>query len=128
MAVPKGTPPDDLLDPGFWSNVAPSLLVGDWIRAVADDGTFEGLLSVRAVSGPGHGRLNNRALVAMLNSWKFDAIDPTATAVVTHRVEHRGVHSKWSIVAMADGAIVKDGFPDEEAARSALTAFLKAQS
>ena len=40
VAVPKGTPPDDLLDPGFWSNVAPSLLVGDWIRAVADDGTL----------------------------------------------------------------------------------------
>jgi hypothetical protein len=127
IAIPKGTAFEDVLSPDYWSLVAPSMLVGDWIRVLADDNSFEALLTVRAVSGPGQGRQNNRAQVAVLNHWPFDPIDSAATAVVTHRVEFRGVHSKWSIISAADGAITKDGFGSEDEARTALAAYLRAQ-
>jgi len=127
VAIPKGTAFKDVLSPDYWSLVAPSMLVGDWIRVLADDGSYEALLSVRQVSGPGQGRQNNRAVVAKLQHWTFDAVDPAATAVVTHVVRHLGVHSKWSIVCVADGAITKDGFPTEDEARTALTAYLRAK-
>jgi hypothetical protein len=125
--VTSGTALDEILQPDFWSLVAPSLNVGDWIRVLTDDQAFEALLTVRAVSGPGSGLQNNRAIVAKLNFWTFDPVADPAVRPTTHRVEYKGTHLKWCIIRAADNEQVKKGFASEEDARSGLTALLRVQ-
>jgi hypothetical protein len=125
--APAGTPFEDVLAPDYWCLVAPMLRVGDWIRILVDDGQYEGLITVRAVSGPGAGRQNNRAVVAKLQFWTFDPVADPTMRPVSHRVEYRGTHLKFCIVRNSDGETTKDGFGSEDEARSALTALLRVQ-
>ena len=127
ITVPAGTPFEEVLQPDYWALVAPSLLNGDWIRVLTDDGTYEALITVRAVSGPGAGRQNNRAIVARLSFWTFEPVADPSVRPMTHRVEYKGTHLRWCIVRSSDNEAVKDGFGTEDEARSALTALLRVQ-
>jgi hypothetical protein len=127
VTLEKGTAFEDVLDPSFWSSVAPSLLPGDWVRVLIDDGSFEALLTVRQTSGPGNGRQNNRAVVAKLQHWTFEAMSETSLRPLSHRISYEGTHHKWSIVDAKSGEVVRDGFAAEDDARAALTAMLRTQ-
>jgi hypothetical protein len=127
ITVPAGTNFEDVLEPNYWALVAPSLLNGDWIRVLTDDGSYEALITVRAVSGPGSGRQNNRAIVAKLQFWTFDPVIDPAVRPTSHRVEYRGTHLKWCVIRNSDGEPVKDGYTSEDEARGVLTALLRTQ-
>jgi hypothetical protein len=82
---------------------------------------------VRAVSGPGSGRQNNRAQVAKLHFWTFEPVADPALRPISHTVAYRGTHMKWVVLRASDNEVVKEGLASEEEARQALNAQLRVQ-
>jgi hypothetical protein len=119
--LPAGTSFEDALKPQFWGLVAQRLRIGDQIEVHVDDQTYFGRQLVRDVSGTG--QTMTRASVVRLEFHRFDRVERDETAL-THRVEHKGAHLKWSVIRIADGKVVRDGFetkPDAEAAMASIT-------
>jgi hypothetical protein len=117
-----GTPFEHVLRPDFWSLHAMKLRVGDTIEIHTDDQTYFGRLLVRSVDGTGANK--TRASVAQLELHHFDQLERN-DAALTHKVEHRGPHLKWSVIRIADGKVVKDGYESKEGAEGALRALTR---
>jgi len=49
-----------------------------------------------------------------------------ADAHKSYDVRYRGIHSQWSVVRVADGAIISDGHGSRQAATTVLNEHLKA--
>jgi hypothetical protein len=98
------------------------LRIGDQIEVHVDDQTYFGRLLVREVSGTG--QTLTRASVAQLELHRFDKLERDETAL-THRVEHRGPHLKWSVIRIADGKVVKDGYEDKSGAETAMSSITR---
>ncbi len=115
VVVPAGTPFEHVLEPEFWAHNAHRLHVCDEITVHTDDLTYYGRLYVRDVAGAGASRLNNRAVVALLEHHKLGPVAKELRGK-DHEVEYKGPHLKWCVVAKADRRILKDGCSTAEEA------------
>lgn len=89
--------PADLLDPGFWTNVAAQMNPGDEIRAVSDDDTWMARLYVTASIGT-QVRLHLIYATEMEKPTELEANGP-------YFVERRKGHN-WCVIERESGRIV----------------------
>jgi hypothetical protein len=108
----SGTPFASVLNPGFWSNHAPQLRVGDSIEVHCDSRSWFGRVYVRDVT-------KTRASVSQLEYVEFGELAQSTDASL-YRVKYAGPHVKWGIELVAEGKIVREGFETQEAAEVAL--------
>lgn len=107
----------DVLDPEYWSHVAPQLRVGHEIRIMAGDGSWWALLLVRAV-----GRTE-----AVVQDLIYKELGNAPDASVTDSefdVVWRGPARKFGVVRKSDKAVVKDEFVVREHAEKWLKGHL----
>jgi len=123
--LPAGTPFESALAPGYWSNGAARMHVGDQIEIRCDDQTYFGRVLVRNLSGAASGKQHTRADVARLEFHEFDR-PSTEDSSPTHKIEHKGPHLKHCVVRLSDEKIVSDGHVTKEAAQAAMAGILRA--
>jgi len=124
QAYPEpGVTPADLLDPGYWSNIAGMLRPYDRIEALVEDGGWWAELLVLEV---GH----NWAKVMMLREVEIRPgaeSGPSVDQMSEHEIRYRGV-KKWSVVRKADSAVLVEDLKTKEEAVGWLGAHLKAMA
>ncbi len=130
VIAPRGTKPDECLDPHLWSLVAePSRLkVFDEIRVVEADGAWVQRLIVTFVKGSiVHVA---RESLAELKAAKKDAPKKAAPKVTGERykAEFRGPHARWCVIdtqaATADKQKIEQGLESKEDAEAKLKELL----
>jgi hypothetical protein len=114
IVVPSDVTLEAVLEPAFWSNVAPQLRVADIIDVHSDGRDFYAKLYVREV-----GRA--RVAVALVQRAEFEALE-TVNELASYRVKYGGPHSKWAVERVSDRKIVKDGCDTREDVETALKA------
>ena len=120
--VEVGTTPDDIIDPSFWSAVAYKVKVHDEIRVRCEDGSW---IAYLLVTGCG----KNYVEVVVEGSINLEKIDPEKQAVVDaagFELLYRGIHLKWCVKRLSDGAVIHEKEPNKAAAAAWLTEHMKA--
>ena len=116
------TRPEDLLRPEYWAHFAQKLKLRDRIEVWANDASWVAEVVVL-------GATKNAADVRLL---RVDYIDPyqpegaTSDHLKSYDVRYRGLHSQWSVVRLADNALVHEGEGSKAAADKWLSEHLKA--
>ena len=117
VIVPMGVPAEAMQDPAFWAHRAVKMKPMDEIRARAEDGTWMANLVVLDSS-------RTWVRVMILGVYKLTTGDVALTqasadevqaAIAKHKILHRGPH-KWSVVRMADNAVMHQGEEQKDAA------------
>jgi len=130
VTAPRGTQPDECLDPHLWSLVAePSRLkVFDEIRVIAADGAWIQRLIVTFVKGSiVHVA---RESLAELKTAKKEAPKKAAPKATGERykAEFRGPHARWCVIdtqaATADKQKIEQGLETKEDAEAKLKELL----
>lgn len=115
----EGVTVEDTLNAEYWAHVSAKMTPFDRIEVVAVDGTWAADLLVLATG-------RTAAKVKLLHHYTLDGGYSDMSAVnQTHTVKHRGPR-KWSIIRVADGAIIKEDIPTREDAEAAKLDYLKA--
>jgi len=104
----KGTTVEQILDGGYWANIARLITPGDEIIVRPDDMAWELVLHV-------YGR--EPLFVHVVKKVLYDLKPSKAPVHVPSRyeVKHAGSHHKWAV--LRDGNPLKDGFETEDLAR-----------
>jgi hypothetical protein len=118
--VQSGVTLEQILEPAFWSNVAPQIRVADTIDVHSDGRDFYAKLYVREVA-------RARVSVSLIQHIEFDALADTGEAK-TYTIRYDGPHSKFCLVRVSDGRVVKDGIETRDAAETALRAHEAAEA
>jgi hypothetical protein len=121
--LPFGTKFEEALEPSYWAHVAYKLRPGDTIDVHRDDWGLFAKLYVRDVSAPGAQKLNNRAVVAVIEHKEFGGLARDARTK-THEVVNLGPHLKWCVRSVKDQRVVKEGCGTAEEA----AAWMKSQA
>ena len=109
--VPEDNTPYELLfDKDYWGVMASKLRPFDHIEVLADDGSFWAELLVLMAT-------KTQATVMELRKIEISTKEG-APVEEKFAVKWRGPHSKWSVIRMADGSVVKQGFDDADSARA----------
>jgi hypothetical protein len=120
VTLPVGTPFEDCLRPEFWANVADRLRVCDKVDVFDAKGTFYAELLVRAVaqSRPVQGTKGG----VHLHLLRHVELEPPERKVrpAAHTVEFRGPAELWTVVRVADGAVVAHHLESRELAEQHL--------
>ena len=126
VMIPKDVPIEALLDPAYWAHRAMKLKPMDEMRARAEDGTWVARLIVLDCS-------RTWARLKVLDKWTLTTGDVALTQASAeevkaladkHKVIHRSQH-KWSVVRIADGAVLHAGEAAREGAEAWLDAFVR---
>lgn len=118
----ENTRPEDLLKSEYWAHFAQKLKLRDRIEVWANDASWVAEVVVL-------GATKNAADVRLL---RVDYIDPyhpegaTSDHLKSYDVRYRGLHSQWSVVRLADNALVHEGEGSKMAADKWLSEHLKA--
>lgn len=104
----KGTTVEQILDGGYWANVARMIKPGDEIIVRPDDMAWELVLHV---TGSEH--LFVHVVKKVL--YELRSSTPPVSVPSRYKVEHAGSHHKWRV--LRDGDPLKDGFETEDLAR-----------
>jgi hypothetical protein len=118
----ENTEPTDLLKPEYWAHFAQKLRLRDRIEVWANDGSWVADVVVLGAS-------KNSADVRVLRVDYIDNVQPSGEAtseLKSYDVRYRGIHSQWSVIRVADGAVVHEGDGSRAAADTWLTNHLKA--
>ena len=118
----ENTQPEDLLQPEYWAHFAQKLKLRDRIEVWADDASWMADVVVL-------GATKNAADVRLLRVDYIDAYQPegaTSDHMKSYDVRYRGIHSQWSVVRLADNAIVHEGEGSRASADRWLSEHLKA--
>lgn len=105
--LPSGVKFEEALDPAFWAHCAYKLRAGDEITVHSDEMSFYGRLYVRDVSAPSQQKMNNRAVVSVIEFKEFDPVARDAKTK-THEVVHLGPHMQWCVRSLKDSRVVKE--------------------
>jgi len=110
---------EDVMKPEFWAHVASKMTPFDRIEVVSVDGTWAADLMVIATG-------RTAAKVVSLHQYSFVGGYADMSRVnTTHEVKHRGPR-RWSIIRIADSAVVKEDIATREDADRILADYLKA--
>ena len=113
-----GAEPAELLEPGYWSNVAATLRPGDEIIVIPEGGAWRSHLIVRAAA-------KVEATVQQLSLVMLgEAVDELIGA---YKLAFRG-RAKWGIVMQSTGEVLKDGIETKEAAAAWMASHMKAMA
>ncbi len=118
----ENTEPTDLLEPEYWAHFAQKLRLRDRIEVWANDGSWIADVVVL-------GATKNSADVRLLRVDYIDNVRPAGEqpdGFKSYDVRYRGIHSQWSVIRVADGAVVHEGEGSRAAADTWLTNHLKA--
>lgn len=118
----ENTEPTDLLKPEYWAHFAQKLRLRDRIEVWANDGSWVADVVVL-------GATKNAADVRLLRVDYIDNVQPSGEApseLKSYDVRYRGIHSQWSVIRVADNAVVHEGEGSRTAADTWLTNHLKA--
>lgn len=106
--VPKETLPDQVMDEGFWSNVARLMQPGDEIIVISEHYAWRRDLQVKACGAIW-------AQVDMLTHYDLAGNRTTEHKVASkYKIEFAGAHHKWRV--LREGEPLKDGFASEKLA------------
>jgi hypothetical protein len=114
IVVSAGVNLDMIMEPAFWSNVAPQIRVADTIDVHSDGRDFYAKLYVREVA-------RARVSVALIQHVEFGAMADTAEPAA-HRVRYGGPHQKWLVERIADNRVMREGLENKEDADAAMKA------
>lgn len=118
----ENTEPTDLLKPEYWAHFAQKLRLRDRIEVWANDASWIADVVVL-------GATKNSADVRILRVDYLSNANPAGTdspGLKSYQVRYRGIHSQWSVIRVADGAVVHEGDGSEDAAKTWLSNHLKA--
>lgn len=118
----ENTEPADLMAPEYWAHFAQKLRLRDRIEVWANDASWMADVVVL-------GATKNAADVRILSVAYIDGMKPIGDApdgIKSYEVRYRGIHSQWSVVRVADGAVVHEGEGSRAAADTWLVNHLKA--
>lgn len=118
----ENTEPTDLLKPEYWAHYAQKLRLRDRIEMWANDGSWVADVVVL-------GATKNSADVRVLRVDYLDPINPDTanqSMLKSYDVRYRGIHSQWSVIRIADNAVVHEGEGSRTAADTWLANHLKA--
>ena len=118
----ENTLPEDLLQPEYWAHFAQNLKLRARIEVWADDAAWIAEVVVL-------GATKNAADVRLLRVDYIDSYQPEGAVsdhMKSYDVRYRGLHSQWSVVRLADNAIVHEGEGSRMAADKWLSEHLKA--
>lgn len=102
--IPAGVAADTLLNPSYWGHFARQLRELDVIRAVADDGRWEGLFTVMA-------RTNSEARLATLLYVEHDDSALAEPGSDAYDVKWVSPPLKYGVVNKKTGERLESGFP-----------------
>lgn len=119
--IEEGTPYDALFSPVYWDVHGYKFMVGDFIRAEPDDGSYTADLKV---VGAGIGGV--RIEEYYKKDWR--KVEAPATLLSQYRVKFAGPHHRWRVERIADSHVEHSGFDNEGAANMWLAENLKALS
>lgn len=100
--------PEQVLDEGFWANVANMLQPGDTIQVLSDSYRWRFDLFVVANG-------NTWAQVARLAFYDLKPARPHEALPSKYQVQFAGAHHRWRVIR--EGEPLKDGFASEALAR-----------
>lgn len=119
----RGTTKEDLLDPEYWKMVAPQLNPNDRIEVYCEAQEFFGIFIVMQ-------RGQNAAIVRNLEWYDLtkgrQATMPTGDPSQDYEVKWGNMHTKWRVLRVSDGAVIKDQCPDELTAEREKADYIKA--
>lgn len=118
----ENTEPTDLLKPEYWAHFAQKLRLRDRIEVWANDGSWIADVVVM-------GATKNSADVRVLRVDYLDNVRPVGDlpeGLKSYEVRYRGIHSQWSVIRVADNAVVHEGEGSRTAADNWLANHLKA--
>jgi hypothetical protein len=116
-ATPEiGTKYDDVLDPRYWTHVAPTLHPTDRIEVLAEDGAWFAELIVLSCG-------KNWAKVFPLRFVEMSESQPEEAPGAEYVVVWRGMVHKHSVVRTADKVVVKAGFASAAEAKTWLATY-----
>lgn len=104
----KGVTADDMQAPAFWAHVAKKLRPGDRIEALDAEGKWFAEFFVRGASATG-------AIIVPMRVVFLDGAAPPVGSADEFEVKYRG-NAKWSVVRLADKAVMTDGLDTREQA------------
>lgn len=119
----ENTVPEDLLAPDYWAHISQELTQRARIEAWANDGAW---MAEYVVLDTGR----NWAKLHLLHKYQLTRLDPAqaeAEAASPYSIEHRGPHSKWSVLRKSDSAVVHEGEETRDGAAGWLRERLKAE-
>jgi hypothetical protein len=120
IVVPSGTTIETILDPAYYANVASSLRIADSITAHWDDRSALAKLYITDTA-------RTRVSVSKIFHVELDA-PAESSEPKAYRVRYDGPHTKWCVVRVSDGRVVKDGCETKESAEIAMRAHEQAES
>lgn len=119
--VEDGVTLEHLLQPEFWSHVAPQMRPYDEISVRVDDGTYYARLLVLSVG-------RNWAKVHVLEVHQLTAKDVDMTqaeAFDGFEVKYRGPHCKFSVIRKKDNALLQEKMGSKAEAQAWLAQHVK---
>jgi len=118
----ENTEPTDLLKPEYWAHFAQKLRLRDRIEVWANDASWIADVVVL-------GATKNAADVRVLRVDYLDNVPQTGDqpdGLKSYEVRYRGIHSQWSVIRVADNAVVHEGEGSRAGADTWLINHLKA--
>jgi len=118
--LPDGYSIDDALKPETWEHVAKQLRRYDRIRVIAEDGSFEALLTVLIAEG---------LFVKLTELYRWELKGPAVEApkddrMAGYEVRHHPT-MRWRVIRKGDGQVMKEGLLERQAANDWLREHLK---
>lgn len=98
------TQPEDLLAPGYWAHVASHLRPRAHVEVWADDGTWYAEVLVLEV-GRAYARTYLKEQITFDTRNSAEAL---TIEIGGYRVLYRGEFARWSVVRVADNAVVRE--------------------
>jgi hypothetical protein len=122
FVIPRGTTPEQLLEPERWTKLAQHLKPWDRIELRSDDASFFGEALVRDIDAKG-------VHLAMLYGFSVDRVGAIGSAKRSangERIEHRGEFERWCV--LRGDKIISSKHPTEAQAAAWLGSHLATQA
>lgn len=116
-----GVAPEAVIDPEYWAHVASTLRPGNRVEIFAEDGSWWGMLIVRAAGA-------TDAVVQWLDLVSLGKEQNDAVVNAAYEVKWRGPKALWGVVRRSDSAVLQDKFPVRERAEEWLADHMKAMA
>lgn len=109
--VESGRTVEDILQPSYWTHIAPQLQPYDHIEARAEDGKWIAFLIVLFSE-------NNYAQVIVDRVLKIEANADTTSPSAKYKVDWKGPHYKYVVIRVSDDQMLHSGCKTRDEASS----------
>lgn len=113
-----GTSLEEVMEPSYWTHVAPLMVPYDHIEVRAEDGTWIAYLVVLYAE-------RNYAKVVLDRVLKVEQNAEVPEASLKHKVKYNGPHHKFCVIRLSDDEILHKGCKTREEADAWLRTYEK---